>query len=409
MDWGKPAQIKAILRGKEVSLENAIRLYTHSIQKSLTHFEWYEEATKEIAHSLTMIEALVDILPEHTTLEALNTPTRYEMSLLERVCILHDDVAKMIVGVLIKAGSDPLRANAFSSAVHRSLEMGNVRTLEAMKNIGVTIEGDAAKKALECASTCSVHGLRALIENFSVSPSMVLGNGGNILHRIAQDQNEEQALAKLDYCSELTLNDIPNKQGMYALDIAKRWGLARVLTRLETYYSQTMRPHFPGVHPFELLANHLREQNNPQLKDAVHYIQRCVRWGIQGEHRVFGRTGFGVGAIAIEMCNVPALLAAFLEGETINSDAPEGVSLLGYAAILYKRNPELRAIYCDMFSIMLKQETNIDWDLCDANGTTVRAWIEYSLLEKSDEFLPESVQRVLSASERAKMVSSHRF
>lgn len=408
LDWGKPASLKALLGGKDISSEKAMQLYIHSVQKSLTHFTWYDKAPREIAHSVEMIDALGEILDDDISVQALNTPTRYEMSLLERVCILHDDVAKMLVGALIAAGSDPLREAAFANAVHRCLEMGNVKTLRAMKKHDLVIAGDAAKKALECASSCSTHGLRCLVEDFGVDPATVLNDGGNILHHIARDQQVEQALSKIDYCAELAIGDIPNRQGMFATDVATRWGQSRVCTRLETYFSRQRRPHFDGVHPFVQAAQVLMDKKSPQYAEAAHYLKRCAQWGLQGEHRVFQRTGFGVGAIAIELGDIPMLLAAFLEGETVNSKAPEGASLLGYAAVLFERHEHLRTVYADMFTILLKQP-NIDWELYDQHGTTVRTWVEHSLLEKQVCFLDEGAKRMLAASERAKLISGYRF
>ena len=107
LDWGKSASLKSLLGGKEVLLDKAMLLYTHSVQKTLTHFTWYDKAPRDAARSVEMIAALSDVIPIEITREALNTPTRYEMSLLERVCILHDDVARLLVGALMKA--DPTR------------------------------------------------------------------------------------------------------------------------------------------------------------------------------------------------------------------------------------------------------------------------------------------------------------
>lgn len=408
IDWGKPSQVRALIEGKTVSVDDAMRLYTHSVQKSLTHFTWYDKAPRDVAHSVEMINCLRDLLPKDVSVSALNASTRYEMSLLERVCILHDDVAKRLVSALMEAGSDPLRKGAFSNAVHRCLEMGNINTLLEMKSNGLVISGDAAKNALECASSCNAHGLRCLITDFGLDPGMALTNGGNILHQIARDQDTEQALSKIDYCSELPIQDIPNRQGMYSTDVAKRWGQPRVCTRLETYYSRTPRPYFHGSHPFVQTAHALLERKEQPYAEVAHYLKRCAQWGLHGEHRVFHRTGFGVGAIAIELGDVPMLLAAFLEGETVNSKAPEGASLLGYAAVLFERHEQRRDVYADMFTILLKQP-NIDWELYDQNGTTVRTWVEHSLMEKQVCFLDESAKRMLEASERAKLISGYRF
>ena len=408
LDWGKPANIKALLDGKDIPLDKAMLLYTHSVQKTLTHFTWYDKAPKDVARSVEMIDALSQLIARDVAVQALNTPTRYEMSLLERVCILHDDVAKMLVGALMRAGSDPLREEAFANAVHRCLEMGNVNTLRAMKEQGLVIVGEAAKKALECASSCNTHGLRSLVDDFGLDPATVLNDGGNILHHIARDHDVDQALSKIDYCSELPIGDIPNRQGIYATDVATRWGHSRVCTRLETYYSRQTRPFFPGVHPFAQAAQTLLDRKTAQYAEAAHYLKRAAQWGLQGEHRVFNRTGFGVGAIAIELGDVAMLLAAFLEGETVNSKAPEGASLLGYAAVLFERNESMRGVYANMFSILLKQP-NIDWELYDQHGTTVRTWVEHSLLEKQVCFLDESARRMLEASERAKLISGYRF
>lgn len=408
LDWGKPANIKSLLTGKEISLDKTMQLYTRSVQKTLTHFTWYDKAPKDAVRSVAMIEALNKIIPRDVSIEALNTPMRYEMSLLERVCILHDDVAKMLVGALMHAGSDPLREAAFANAVHRCLEMGNVNTLRTMKEYGLVIVGEAAKKALECASSCSTHGLRSLVQEFGLNPGIVLNDGGNILHHIARDQNVEQALSKIDYCSELAINDMPNRQGMFAADVATRWGQPRVCTRLETYYSRAARPSFQGEHPFLKVAQTLLDRKTAPYAEAAHYLKRCAQWGLQGENRVFNRTGFGAGAIAIELGDVAMLLAAFLEGETVNSRAPEGASLLGYAAVLFERNESMRPSYVDMFTILLKQP-NIDWELYDQHGTTVRTWVEYSLLEKQVCFLDEGARRMLAASERAKLISGYRF
>ena len=408
LDWGKSASLKSLLGGKEVLLDKAMLLYTHSVQKTLTHFTWYDKAPRDAARSVEMIAALSDVIPIEITREALNTPTRYEMSLLERVCILHDDVARLLVGALMKAGSNPLRENAFANAVHRCLEMGNIKTLKAMQENGLVIGGEAAKRALECASSCNAHGLRGLVEYFGLDIATVLNDGGNILHHIARDQDVDQALSKIEFCSEHAIQDIPNRQGMYAIDVATRWGQPRVCTRLETYYSRQSRPHFQGDHPFLQAANALLERKNTQFAEAAHYLKRCAQWGLQGEHRVFHRTGFGVGAIAIELGDIAMLLAAFLEGETVNSKAPEGASLLGYAAVLFERHAHLRNIYADMFTILLKQP-NIDWELYDQNGTTVRTWVEHSLLEKQVCFLDDAAQKMLAASERAKLISGYRF
>ena len=376
-------------------------LYTGAVQKTLTHFTWYDKAPKDAARSIEIINTLNQIILLDVSIAALNTPTRYEMSLLERVCILHDDVAKMLVGSLMLAGSDPLRENAFANAVHRCLEMGNINTLEAMKANGLVISGDAAKKALECASSCQSHGLRSLVETFGLDLATMLNDGGNILHHIARDHNIEQALSKIDYCSELPLDDIVNRQGMYALDVATRWGSPRVLARLETYYSQKKRPTFHGVHPFLQAAQALLDRKTAPHAEAAHYLKRCAQWGLQGEHKVFNKTGFGVGAIAIELGDASMLEAAFLEGETINSSAPEGASLLGYATVLFERNEVMRDVYANIFSILLKQP-NIDWGLYDQQGMTVRKWVEHSLLEKQLCFLDGSVRRILNASEYAK-------
>ncbi len=408
LDWGKSASLKSLLGGKEVLLDKAMLLYTHSVQKTLTHFTWYDKAPRDAARSVEMIAALSDVIPIEITREALNTPTRYEMSLLERVCILHDDVARLLVGALMKAGSNPLRENAFANAVHRCLEMGNIKTLKAMQENGLVLGGEAAKRALECASSCNAHGLRGLVEYFGLDIATVLNDGGNILHHIARDQDVDQALSKIEFCSEHAIQDIPNRQGMYAIDVATRWGQPRVCTRLETYYSRQSRPHFQGDHPFLQAANALLERKNTQFAEAAHYLKRCAQWGLQGEHRVFHRTGFGVGAIAIELGDIAMLLAAFLEGETVNSKAPEGASLLGYAAVLFERHAHLRSIYADMFTILLKQP-NIDSELYDQNGTTVRTWVEHSLLEKQVCFLDDAAKKMLAASERAKLISGYRF
>ena len=408
LDWGKSANLKTLLKGKAISLENAIKLYTHSVQKTLTYFTWYDQAPKDVSRSVEMIDELSRIIPKEISTAALNKPTRYEMSLLERVCILHDDVAKMLVGALMRAGSDPLREEAFANAVHRCLEVGSINTLQAMKKEGLVIAGEAAKRALECASSCNAHGLRNLVVDFGLDPATVLNDGGNILHHIARDHDVDQALSKIDYCSELAINDIPNRQGMYAIDVATRWGQPRVCTRLETYYSRQVRPVFNGTHPFLQAAQILLDHKTAQYAEAAHYLKRCAQWGLQGEHRVFNRTGFGVGAIAIELGDVSMLLAAFLEGETVNSKAPEGASLLGYAAVLFERNENMRGVYADMFSILLRQP-NIDWELYDQYGTTVRTWVEHSLLEKQVCFLDESARRMLEASERAKLISGYRF
>lgn len=408
LEWGKTTHLKSLLAGKDISVEKAMQLYTHSVEKTLTHFTWYDKAPKDISRSVEMIDALSQILPKNISIDALNKPTRYEMSLLERVCILHDDVAKMLVGALMRAGSDPLREEAFANAVHRCLEMGNISTLHAMKEEGLVISGEAAKRALECASSCNAHGLRCMIVEFGLNPATVLNDGGNILHHIARDQDVDQALSKIDYCSELPIGDIPNRQGMHAIDVATRWGKSRVCTRLETYYSRQARPVFNGIHPFAQAATNLLDRKTSQYADAAHYLKRCAQWGLQGEHRVFGNTGFGVGAIAIELGDVPMLLAAFLEGETVNSKAPEGASLLGYAAVLFERNEHMRGVYATMFSILLKQP-NIDWELYDQYGTTVRTWVEHSLLEKQVCFLDESARRMLEASERAKIIYGYRF
>lgn len=408
LDWGTPTHIKKLLNGKDIPIEKAMQLYTHAVQKTLTHFTWYDKAPKDAARSVSMIEALGTIISHDISVEALNIPTRYEMSLLERVCILHDDVAKMLVGALMQAGSDPLREAAFANAVHRCLETGNINTLHAMKEQGLVIVGDSAKKALECASSCSAYALRFLVEEFNLNPGTVLNDGGNILHHIARDQDVEQALSKIDYCSELELNDIPNRQGMFATDVATRWGQARVCNRLETYYSRSVRPFFAGEHPFKRAAKTLLDLKSAPYAEVAHYLKRCAKWGLRGEHRVFNRTGFGVGAIAIELGDVEMLIAAFLEGETVNSKAPEGASLLGYAAVLFERNESMRLVYVNMFTILLKQP-NIDWELYDQHGTTVRTWVEHSLLEKQVCFLDEGARRMLTASERAKLISGYRF
>lgn len=408
IQWGKPAQLKALLKNKSISSDKALRLYTSALQKILTHFTWYEKATADITRSLSMVDALVEVIPRDTTIEALNMPTRYEMSLLERVCILHDNIAKSCMPALLKAGSNPLRSNAFSNAVHRCLELGNINTLKAMKQTGALhFDLAATIHALECASSESANSLRCLVEDFGIVPSTVLANGGNILHKIAQDKNEDRALAKLDYCVELHVNDTFNNEGLLALDIAKNRGLARVASRLETYHSSFKRPVLEGVHPFLVLADALLKNSDEESIDQAHYLKRCARWGFQGENRVFNRTGFGIGSLVAKLGDVDAFSAALLEGESINSAAPEGVSLFGYIIALYMRDTHYRAHYGAMLDLVLAEELFIDWLQQDNHGTSLRRWVENAFLEQQHQYNDDNLQeRILTASERAKLHKS---
>ena len=75
LDWGKSASLKSLLGGKEVLLDKAMLLYTHSVQKTLTHFTWYDKAPRDAARSVEMIAALSDVIPIEITREARHLAT----------------------------------------------------------------------------------------------------------------------------------------------------------------------------------------------------------------------------------------------------------------------------------------------------------------------------------------------
>lgn len=64
------------------------------------------------------------------------------------------------------------------------------------------------------------------------------------------------------------------------------------------------------------------------------------------------------------------LEAALAEGETVNAFAPEGASLVGYAAMMFQKFPMRRDTYLKMFELLLQGP--VDWDMYDNKRTSVR-------------------------------------
>ena len=122
----------------------------------------------------------------------------------------------------------------------------------------------------------------------------------------------------------------------------------------------------------------------------------CAQWGLRGHQRIFPTTGIGVGAIAIELGDYELLEAALAEGETVNAFAPEGASLVGYAAMMFQKFPMRRDTYLKMFELLLQGP--VDWDMYDNKGTSVRTWVENALLEQRSCYKDNRVIQMLQAS-----------
>ena len=395
VEWGAPRDLLRILSNQAITPAQALQLFQCTLQPIFIDFEYDELTESHLKRMRDVLLVLTDCLTPELCSSALNTVTKYDMSLLERVCVLQDTIAQRLVLMLLPLGAHPLRVDAFSNAVHRCMENGNWETLSVFKSQGVRIEGLAAKKALECAALCSVEALRILIQDFGVDARLTLSDGGTVLHRIARDSNIEEAIEKIEYCLAFDIPNIKNGRGYTALDIGKLWGHCRVVNQLESYFERGHRHCFSEVHPFLHRAAQLRDMSTPDSKALADYLTQCATWGLRGKHRVFDKTGYGVGAIAIELGDFHLLEGAILEGETVNTRAPVGASLLGYVAVMYARNEPMRVEYRKMLDLLLEQP-NIDWFMYDEHGVTVKTCVEHALTQKSHN-IKDDVQLILTS------------
>lgn len=407
LDAREPLPLQNLIMHRTFSADDILVLYQHALHRVFEHPSASEEANQEIRYAVDAIRVLNRSFPTAYVQSVIDRPLHYESSLLERAAGLSDRLGQNLIEPLMEAGADPLRPDAFMNALHSALSQSNFGVLTAMRRAGVHLGPEESIRALEHAALYPVHGLRALVTVFDIDLNTTLSDGGSILHWIVRSSHTEEVLAKLQYCSEMGVYDRPNAYGLRAVELAKYGGDPRVLTKMDTYFSQKERPVFRGTHPFVEVAERLKDLGSAH-QDVAHYLLRCAKYGLCGENRIFGKTGYGVGAMAIELGDIELLRAAFMEGESINAKVPRGAGLLGYAALMYEHCKERRSIYSAMFRLLL-QQPGIDWEAYDKDGMSVRMWVEYALLDKSECYIDEGVTRMLEASQRAKMMEQTRI
>lgn len=390
-----------------LTAEEALSLYQYATYKIFEHPSATEEAHRDVRYAVQAIQALNRVFCVARMQRVINYPIYNGLTLIERVAGLPDRMAQSLVEPLLAVGSDAVRPDAYVNALHRALEAGNFGVLTVMHRAGLQLNGTTLVRALEHAAMQPTHALRDLVLVFGVDLSTALSDGGNVLHRIVRTSHTHEALEKLQYCSDMGVRDEPNNFGLRALEMAKYSADPRILARMETYFNHDERPIFLGQHPFIESAEQLKALS-PDYEELSHYLVRCAKYGLKGENKIFSKTGYGVGAMAIELCDLHLLKAAFMEGESINAKVPRGAGLLGYAALMYEHRKERRPIYSNMFRLLL-QQPGIDWDLYDADGMSVRMWVEYALLDKAECHFDSGVTRMLEASMRAKLLNKTRI
>ena len=397
IQWGRPNHLKGVLEGRPIDQEKAQKLILETLKKCYSYIKMYGNPQNDVQKCIAFLDVLENSIPGNVLVQVLNTGYIYDMSFLERACILHDDVASVIAPKLMKMGAHPLRAEAFSNAIFRSIENNNIKTLKAFYEAGLRIESKKMEqRVMECAAQYNVEALELLTSLYGLDVNCQFEDGGNILHWIARTQDIEQAEKKLKWCNSKQIKDVSDLKGWTSLDIAKRWGSTAMCTLMETFHQSHERPKFPDTHPFLRAANQMLQLNSPESRVLAQYLTTCAQWGLRGHHRIFPTTGFGVGAIAIELGDYELLEAALAEGETVNAFAPEGASLVGYAAMMFQKFPMRRDTYLKMFELLLQGP--VDWDMYDNKGTSVRTWVENALLEQRSCYKDNRVIQMLQAS-----------
>lgn len=407
LDAREPLPLQNLIMHKTFSADDILVLYQRALHRVFEHPDANEEAHRDIRFAVEAVHVLNRALPKTYVQDVINRPVHYESSLLERIAGLPDPLAQSLIEPLMAAGADPLRPDSFMNALHTALSHSSFGVLTAMRRAGLKLNPEQSIRALEHTALYPVYGLRALVSVFDTDLNTTLSDGGSILHWIVRSTHIEEVLTKLQYCNDMGVYDRPNNQGMRALELAKYGGDPRVLAKMDTYFSQKERPVFRGTHPFVEAAERLKDMGTAH-QDVAHYLIRCAKYGLCGENRIFSKTGYGVGAMAIELGDIELLRAAFMEGESINAKVPRGAGLLGYTALMYEHCKERRSVYSAMFRLLL-QQPGIDWDAYDKDGMSVRMWVEYALMDKSECHIDEGVTRMLEASNRAKMMDLTRI